>query len=153
MPGPRVIWHSKYVIWRCRSSKNNSNSSEKSVYTHCCGHDLALVICTACKLVMIRNALDTVKDTCMMFVRGSKKMSVLRDVVKENPYFSEHKKTIFDICVTWWVKNLDGYNMILIIYRFIIEALQVMALKLHLENYPEWSWVNFVIFVFWLYGP
>ena len=88
-----------------------NNSSEKSVYTYCCGHHLALVICTGCKLVMVRKALDTVKDTCMMFVRGSKKMSLLRDVVKENPHFSEHQKSIFDICLTRWVENLDGYNM------------------------------------------
>ena len=116
-----------------------NNSSEKSVYTHCCNHNLALVICTACKLVMIRNALDTVKDTYMMFVRGSKKMSLLRDVVKKNPHFSEHQKPIFDICITRWIENLDGYNMFLIVYPFIIEALEVMALKLHLEKYPEWS--------------
>ena len=116
-----------------------NNSSEKSIYTHCCGHNLALVICTACKLVMIRNALDTVKDTCMIFVRGSKKMSLLRDVVKENPRFLEHQKPIFDICFTRWVENFDGYNMFLIIYPFIIEALKIMALKLNLEKYPEWS--------------
>ena len=66
-----------------------NNSFEKSVHTHCCGHNLALVICTTCKPVMIRNALDTVRDTCMMFVRGLKKMSLLRDVFKENPHFSE----------------------------------------------------------------
>ena len=137
-----------------------NNSSEKTVYTHCCGHNLALNICTACKLV-IRNALDTVKDTCVMFVRGSKKMSLLRDVVKNNPHFSEHQKPIFDICVTRWVENLNGYKMFLIVYAFIIEALEVMALKLHLEKYPEWSkfdqesrsctiesWVHFEIFVF-----
>ena len=40
---------------------------------------------------------------------------------------------------TRWVKNLDGYNMFLIVYPFIIEALKVMALKLPLEKYPEWS--------------
>ena len=53
-----------------------NNSCEKSVYSHCCDHNLALDICTACKRVMIRNALDTVKDTCMMFVRASKKMTL-----------------------------------------------------------------------------
>ena len=111
-----------------------NNSSEKiQKNTHCCGHNLALNICTACKLV-IRNVLDTVKDTCM-FVRGSKKMSLLRDVVKNNPHFSEHQQPIFDICVTRWVENLDGYNMFLIVYAFIIEALEFMALKLHLEKY------------------
>ena len=117
----------------------DNNSSEKSIYTHCCGHNLALVICTACKLVMTRNALDTVKDTCMMFVRGSKKMSLLRDVVKENPHFSEHQKSIFDICLTRWVENLDGYNMFLIVYPFIIDAVEVMELKLHLEKQRGWS--------------
>ena len=66
-----------------------NNSREKSIYTHCSGYNLALVICTACKLVMIRNALNTAKDTCMMFVRRSKKMSLLRGVVEENPHFLE----------------------------------------------------------------
>ena len=89
-----------------RIIKNNSN--EKSLYTHCCDYNLALAICTACKLLMIRNALDIVKDTCMMFVRGSEKMSLLRDVVKKNPHFSENQKPIFAICVTRWVGNLDG---------------------------------------------
>ena len=116
-----------------------NNSTEKSVYTHSCGHNLALVIYTACKLVLIRNVLDTVKDTCMMFVRGSKKMSILRDVVKENPHFSEHQKPIFDISVTRWVENRDGYDVVLIVYPFIIETLEVMALKLNLEKYPERS--------------
>ena len=32
-----------------------------------------------------------------------------------------------------WLQNF------LIVYPFIIEALEVMALKLHLEKYPEWS--------------
>ena len=74
-------------------------------------------------------------DVCERF----KENELLRDVVKNNPHFSEHQKPIFDICVTRWVENLDGYKMFLIVYAFIIEALEVMALKLHLEKYPEWS--------------
>ena len=76
---------------------------------------------------MLRNVLYTVKDTYMMFVRGSKKMSLLRDVVKENPHFLEHQKPIFDICFTRLVENLDGYNMFLIVYPFIIEALEILV--------------------------
>ena len=45
---------------------------------------------------------------------------------------------IFDICATRRFENLDGCNMFLILYWFIIEALEVKALKLHLEKYPEW---------------
>ena len=111
----------------------------KSVYTHYCSHNLALVICTACKLAMIRNALDTVKDTCMMFVKGSKKISLSHDVVKKKSTFLGTSETIFDICVTRWVENLDGYNTFLIVSPFIIEALEVIALKLYLQKYPEWS--------------
>ena len=88
---------------------------------------------------MVRNALDTLKDTYMMFVRASKKMSLLHDVVKENPHFLEHQKPVFDTCFTRWVENLDSYNMFLIVYPFIIEALDVMAIKLRLEKYPAWS--------------
>ena len=33
---------------------------QKAVYTHCCGHNLSLVVVTACKLPIIRNALETV---------------------------------------------------------------------------------------------
>ena len=76
---------------------------------------------------MLRNVLYTVKDTYMMFVRGSKKMSLLRDVVKENPHFLEHQKPIFNICFTRLVENLDGYNMFLIVYPFIIEALEILV--------------------------
>ena len=66
-------------------------------------------------------------------------MSLLHDVVKEDIHFLKHQKPIFDICFTRWVENLDAYNMFLIVYPFIIEALDVMALKLHLEKYHEWS--------------
>ena len=41
---------------------------EKAVYTHCCGHNLNLVITTACKSPMIQNALNIVKEVTMMFV-------------------------------------------------------------------------------------
>ena len=76
---------------------------------------------------MLRNVLYTVKDTYIMFVRGSKKMSLLRDVVKENPHFLEHQKPIFNISFTRLVENLDGYNMFLIVYPFIIEALEILV--------------------------
>ena len=51
--------------------------SPKAVYTHCCGHNLALVITTACKIPVINNVLATMKDASSMFVRGSKKMTLL----------------------------------------------------------------------------
>ena len=75
----------------------------------------------------------------MMFVKGSKKISLSHDVVKKKSTFLGTSETIFDICVTRWVENLDGYNTFLIVFPFIIEALEVIALKLYLQIYPEWS--------------
>ena len=38
-----------------------------------------------------------------------------------------------------WVENLDGYSMFLVILPFIIETLEVIEHKLHLEQYQEWE--------------
>lgn len=111
---------------------------EKAVYTHCCGHNLSLVVVSACKLPVVRNVLDKVKDVTQMFVKGSKKMNLLQEVVKQNPNYSEGQKVIFNVCVTRWVENLDGYNQFLLAYPYIVEALEVIAHKLHLEKYPTW---------------
>ena len=46
---------------------------EKAVYTHCCGHNLSLVVVSACKLPVIRNVLDKVQQITQMFIKGSKK--------------------------------------------------------------------------------
>ena len=45
------------------------NICEKAVYTHCCGHNLNLVITTACKITIIQNTLDIVKEVTLMFVK------------------------------------------------------------------------------------
>ena len=47
------------------------------------------------------------------------------------------------VCVTRWVDYLDGYNHFLLTYPYIIEALEVIAHKLHPEKYLNWSdWDN-----------
>ena len=46
---------------------------EKAVYTHCCGHNLSLVVVSAYKLPVIRNFLDKVQEVTQMFIKGSKK--------------------------------------------------------------------------------
>ena len=38
-----------------------------------------------------------------------------------------------------WVENLDGYSMFLVTLPFIIETLEVVGDKLHLEQHQEWE--------------
>ena len=71
----RVLEKSNLDIKNCNMSseavgvqKQIKKLCEKAVYTHCCGHNLNLVITTACKSPMIQNALDIVKEVTMMFV-------------------------------------------------------------------------------------
>ena len=42
---------------------------KEAVYTHCCGHNSNLVIATACKIPVIQNTLDIVKEVTMMFLK------------------------------------------------------------------------------------
>ena len=68
-------------------------------------------------------------------------MKLLEKVVKQNPHCSV-QKGLFNACVTWWVENLDGYNHFLLTYLYIVEALEVIARKLHLDKYlncSEWD--------------
>ena len=49
--------------------KGTKTMCEKSVCTHCCEHNLNLVITIACKIPIIQNILDIVKEVIMMFVK------------------------------------------------------------------------------------
>ena len=46
---------------------------------------------------------------------------------------------MFDLYVTRWVDNLDGFSMFLVTLPFITETLEVIGHKLHLEKYQEWK--------------
>ena len=64
-------------------------------------------------------------------------MTLLQEVVQQNPNYSRQQKVIFNVCITRWVENLDGYNQFLLAYPYIAEALEVISDKLHLQKYPN----------------
>ena len=66
-------------------------------------------------------------------------MTDLKEVVKQNPYFARGQKVMFDLCVTRRVENLDGYSIFLVTLPFIVETLEVIGYKLHMEKYQEWK--------------
>ena len=106
----------------------------KAVYTYYCGHNLALVVVTACKIPVIINALTIRKDASLMFVKGSKKRGV-----NLNNHYPDGKQVVFDMCVTSWVDNMKGYELMLLALTYIIEIFEVIALCLHLGKYPTWK--------------
>ena len=46
---------------------------------------------------------------------------------------------MFDLCVTRWVDKLDGYSMFLVTLPFLVETLEAIGHKLHIEKYQEWK--------------
>ena len=65
-------------------------------------------------------------------------MALLQEVVQQNPNYSRQQKLIFDVCVTRWVENVDGYNQFLLAYPYIVETLEAISHKLLFEKYPSW---------------
>ena len=66
-------------------------------------------------------------------------MTLLKEVIKQSPHYARGQKVMFDLCVTRWVENLDGYSMFLVTLPFIVETLEVIGYKLHMEKYQEWK--------------
>ena len=66
-------------------------------------------------------------------------MTLLKEVVKQNPHYARGQKDMFDLCVTRWVEYLDGYSMFFVTLPFIVETLEAIGHKLHMEKYQEWK--------------
>ena len=66
--------------------------------------------------------------------KKKKKMKLLEEVVKQNPRYSS-QKVIFNVCVTRWAENLDGYNYFLVTYPYIKEAVEEVFEKC--LNWPD----------------
>ena len=55
-------------------------------------------------------------------LKGSKKMTLMREVVAQNLKYTKGQQIVFNVCVTLWVDNLDGFSMFLIIFPYIIDV-------------------------------
>ena len=64
-------------------------------------------------------------------------MTLLKKVVEGNHHYGNKQKIVFDVCVTRWVENVDGYERFLPGIAYIFEALELIANKMYLEKYLE----------------
>ena len=49
--------------------KRAKDLCKKAIYTHCCGHNLSLVVVSACKIPVFHNVLGIVKEASRLFVK------------------------------------------------------------------------------------
>ena len=55
------------------------------------------------------------------------------------------QNVLFDLCVTRWVENLDGYSMFFVTLPFIVEPLEVTGHKLHIYIYRHIDIETYII--------
>ena len=67
-----------------------------------------------------------------------KKMTLLRENVKQNPNYMKGQKVMFALFVTRWVENSDGFLVFLTTFPLKIQTLGIIDHQLQLEIYPEW---------------
>ena len=62
--------------------------------------------------------------------------------MKQNPNCPRQQKIIFNVSNTCSAENLLEYNQFLLAYPYIVEELEAVYHKRHLEKYPKWRQQN-----------
>ena len=109
--------------------------SPKAAYVHFNSHVLNLVIAKTCSLIEVRSVIDKLKSVCWFFLNSPKREGLLQHLVTENVPNKERRKALIDLCKTRWSRRHEAYRYFYQSYHFIVEALEVMAHKLHLDKY------------------
>ena len=104
-------------------------------YIHCSGHCLNLVITKSCAVPDIRYVLDRLKYCCKFFINSPKRSGLLEQVVSANVTDAEKRKPLLDLCKTRWAERHVAYQRFYQGLPFIVEALEVMGYKRHIEKY------------------
>ena len=80
-----------------------------AIYTHCCNHDLNLVISTSSQLPVIRKAMATISDICVLLSRSAQRVSIFQDnVEREVSGSASLRQKLKPICATRWVERHDS---------------------------------------------
>ena len=81
----------------------------KALYTHCAGHSLNLAIVSACTVLSVRNAIDSIKGFTLC-IKASLKREALLKAVYQGTIQSTSSRSLLNVCITRWVENIDGWE-------------------------------------------
>ena len=117
-----------------------------ATYVHCSGHCLNLVIRKSCALPEVRNVIDCVKKCSRFFLNSPKRSGVLEMIINHNVVNEERRKPLIDLCKTRWAERHSAYQHFYQGYVFVVEALEIIAFRYHLEKYgatyADWNYVG-----------
>lgn len=111
------------------------NKAPLATYVHCSGHCLNLVISYSCSLPEVRNVLDILKHCLKTFRESPKKAVLLEKVVSAHLPDTNKRKALLDLCRTRWAERHSAYQHFYQAYMFIVEALEVIGYRMHLDTY------------------
>ena len=117
-----------------------------ATYVHCSGHCLTLVISKSCALPEVRNVIDCVKKCSRFFLNSPKRSGVLEMFFNHNVVNEERRKALIDLCKTRWAERHSAYRHFYQGYVFVVEALEMIAFRYHLEKYgatyADWDYAG-----------
>ena len=95
-----------------------------ALFVHCFAHRLNLVVADACKLIVIKNMMDTVRCVSEFF-EYPKRAELLREyIIKYTP--ENLHETLLDVCKTRWIARIDGLERFEDMYEVIMMTLQTI---------------------------
>ncbi len=112
------------------------NRQPKALYTHCAGHCLNLAILNSCSILPINNCISQIKSFTLWVRNSDKRLNLLKAVVEKGTHqFS--RIPLFNVCVTRWVENIDGWERFSLAHPFLIEMCETILYGN--DNFPLYN--------------
>ena len=86
--------------------------------------------------------MDRLEHCCRFFLNSPKRSGILELIVTDNFPDSPGRKPLLDLCRTCWAERHSAYQHFYQAYSFIVQALELIGYRLHLDKYADWNTVN-----------
>ncbi len=112
------------------------NRQPKALYTHCAGHCLNLAILNSCSILPITNCISQIKSFTLWVRNSDMRLNLLKAVVEKGTHQSS-RIPLFNVCVTRWVENIDGWERFSLAHPFLIEMCETILYGN--DNFPLYN--------------
>lgn len=119
--------------------------SPLAMYSHCVGHCLNLVIVHSCKIPLVRNTIDKMKEVCLFFNYSPKREGLLKSVISKEVLHAEKRKPLLNLCATRWAERHSAYSHFYASYVYMVYSLEVIAHGLHQDkgyDHAQGNWAS-----------
>jgi hypothetical protein len=107
---------------------------DKAIYVHCNSHVLNLCVASSCKINVVRDMMDNVRNVSNFFNDSPKRTLVLKKKISEIVP-TERRQKLLNVCRTRWVARIDGLRIFKNCYVALLSALG--AIELDKNNDPD----------------